>query len=54
MKYLGNSRLSRVGILSLMIWQKETEGLKRLPAETAAELDALLLVLFGLAIKGES
>ena len=50
MKYLSNGRLSRVGILSLMIWQKETDALKRLPAETAAELDALLDRAFNEAI----
>ena len=53
MKYLSNGRLSRVGILSLMIWQKETDALKCLPAETAAELDALLPALFDRAFNGE-
>jgi hypothetical protein len=54
MKYLGNSRLSRIGILSLMIWQKEKDALMHLPAETAAELDALLPAIRDRVFKGES
>jgi hypothetical protein len=45
MTHLRNSRLSRAGILSLMIFQNEKDALKRLPAESGRRLHPPLAAL---------